>query len=83
MGRGWEHFMDEGALLIQPDDQAHNHEYDSIAQWLEGLEAEAKRHSRFRWGGRKDLPDNPWSRRVRKDDSWIPAQESLPGGEQT
>jgi hypothetical protein len=90
MGRGWEHFMDHGARLVQPDVQAKARGFDTVAGWLWALEQNAKLASRLRWGKRtQELPNNPWRQLDRTHGSWVPDKDDpaepddqLPGVEE-
>lgn len=71
-GRSHEHFFDVAAKLIDPEDSARSRGYDSSADELAALEAEAEQHARrLHFEGPDALPHNPWRREE-------PAQNSTP-----
>jgi hypothetical protein len=76
MGRDWTHFMQEGALLINPDHAAHGHGYDDMEQWLDQIDSDSAEHFDRRMAKDPDLPVNPWHERKKTSgDSWLPTAE--------
>lgn len=62
MGRGIEHFLSEGQVLIDPPDNVEEH--------LGDLESEARDHwEKVHSKQTDDLPHNPW---LKKDETWLP-----------
>jgi len=63
LGRSHEHFFQEAAKLIDPEDAARSRGYDSVADELSALEVEAELHARrLHFDGPDRLPQNPWRR---------------------
>jgi hypothetical protein len=89
MGRGWPHFMAQGALLIDPDPAADEAGFEDMDAWLADEDRLSATH--FERVQEKDpsLPDNPWAKRKKftETESWLPpeeeAQQELPTEEGT
>jgi replication-associated recombination protein RarA len=73
MGRGWPHFMEHGAQLIDPDVAAEQAGFDDMDSWLYDIDADSENHFVRRVIEKADMPDNPWASRKKFDsESWLP-----------
>jgi hypothetical protein len=77
MGRGWDHFLAHGALLIDPDPAANNAGYDDMEAWLKHIDQESEHHFERMQDKDPTLPKNPWTKRrkVASTESWLPPDE--------
>jgi hypothetical protein len=73
MGRGWPHFMEHGAQLIDPDYAAVKAGFTDMESWLDKIDADSEDHFVRRVIEKDDMPHNPWASRKKFDsESWLP-----------
>ncbi len=70
LGRGVDHFVEEGNKKVQPDDAARSRGWDSMADEVLHLAAEADAlWHRVERGDVEGLSENRWTTR---DETWVP-----------
>jgi MgsA AAA+ ATPase C terminal len=62
-GRDWEHFIAEGAKLIDPDQAAMELGHADMEDMLDAIDSESESHFKRRIDNDPTLPQNPWGQR--------------------